>query len=151
MALQIKNIMRALVVTSSEIKLVELGDGATIQNAIKDFREKTINTKPENEAYALTWKPLDEQLKGVTKIYLSLDGAYHQLSINALKDPSGKYLVDKYNLLFAGNTKDIIDIKQNESASVKPTTAFLIGNPLYGKNEMIPQFTWNRSRGEKHY
>ena len=129
----------ALTLSSSEIKLVDLGDGKTIQNAIKDFREKTINTKPENEAYTLTWKPLDEQLKGVTKIYLSLDGAYHQLSINALKDLTGKYLVDKYTLLFTGNTKDIIDVKENEAASVKPTSAFLVGNPLYGKHDMIPQ------------
>jgi len=129
----------ALVVSSTEIKLLDLGDGATIQSAIADFREKTINVKPENEAYGLTWKTLDEQLKGVTKIYLSLDGTYHQLSINALKDASGKYLVDKYTLLFTGNTKDIMDIKATESASVKPTTAFLIGNPLYGKNEMIAQ------------
>lgn len=129
----------ALVLSSSAIKLVELGDGQKIEDAVKEFREKTINAKPENEAYALTWKPLDEELKGITKLYLSLDGAYHQLSINALKDATGKYLVDKYTLLFAGNTKDIIDIKQTESASVKPSTAFLIGNPLYGKHDMIAQ------------
>lgn len=129
----------ALPLMPSDIKLVELGDGKAIQTAINDFREKTINIKPENEAYGLTWKVLDEQLKGVARIYLSLDGAYHQLSINALKDGSGKYLVDKYTILFAGNTKDVVDIKRNESASVKPTTAFMIGNPLYGKHEMIAQ------------
>jgi len=129
----------ALALSPLEIKLADLGDGKTIQNAIAAFREKTINAKPENEAYALTWKVLDEQLKGVNKIYLSLDGAYHQLSINALKDATGKYLVDKYILLFAGNTKDIIEIKENERASVKPTSAFLIGNPLYGKHDMIAQ------------
>lgn len=129
----------ALALSPSDLKFVELGDGKTIQSAINAFREKTINIKPENEAYGLTWKVLDEQLKGVTRIYLSLDGAYHQLSINALKDASGKYLVDKYTLLFAGNTKDVVDIKQNESASVKPGTAFMIGNPLYGKHEMIAQ------------
>ncbi|PBQ32110.1 hypothetical protein CNR22_10115 [Sphingobacteriaceae bacterium] len=129
----------ALTLTVADIKLIDLGDGKTIETAIGAFREKTINMKPENEAYGITWKVLDEQLKGITKIYLSLDGAYHQLSINALKDGNGKYLVDRYTLLFAGNTKDIIDIKQNESASVKPATAFMIGNPLYGKHEMIAQ------------
>lgn len=129
----------ALLVSASDIRLVELGDGEKIEKAIKEFRDKTINIKPENEAYALTWKALDEQLKGIARIYLSLDGAYHQLSINALKDGVGKYLVDKYTLLFAGNTKDISDIKAGESASVKPVTAFLIGNPMYGKHDMIAQ------------
>ena len=129
----------ALVLLAGEIKLVELGDGKTIKNAINDFREKTIQVKPENEAFALTWKPLDEQLKGITRLYLSLDGAYHQLSVNALKDASGKYLVDKYAIQFAGNTRDVIGIKQTEAASVKPASAFLVGNPLYGKNGVVDQ------------
>jgi CHAT domain-containing protein len=129
----------ALVLSATDIKLAELGNGKLIQEAIAAFREKTINIKPENEAYAITWKALDDRLNGITKIYLSLDGAYHQLSINALKDASGKYLVDKYIIQFTGNTRDVLDVKQNESASVKPVSAFLIGNPLYGKNEVIPQ------------
>jgi CHAT domain-containing protein len=129
----------ALLLTSTELKLIELGDAKNIHAAIGEFRTKTIDQKPENEAYASTWKTLDEQLNGNTKLYLSLDGAYHQLSINALKDGSGKYLVDKYALQFTGNTKDIISVKQTESTSVKPTTAFLIGNPQYGANGVVAQ------------
>jgi CHAT domain-containing protein/Flp pilus assembly protein TadD len=129
----------ALVLLPNELRLVELGNGKDIEKAILDFREKTINIKPENEAYALTWKPIDINLKGVTKIYLSLDGAFHQLSINALKDPTGKYLADKYILQFVGNTKDLVEVKASEATMAKPTTAFLAGNPLFGKNELIEQ------------
>jgi CHAT domain-containing protein len=129
----------ALLLTQNELKLIELGDAKNINNAIGEFRTKTIDQKPENEAYAATWKALDEQLKGITKLYLSLDGAYHQLSINALKDGAGKYLVDKYSLQFTGNTKDIISVKQTESASIKPSNAFLIGNPQYGSNGVVAQ------------
>jgi CHAT domain-containing protein len=129
----------ALLLTQAELKLIELGDAKNINNAIGEFRTKTIDQKPENEAYAATWKALDEQLKGITKLYLSLDGAYHQLSINALKDGAGKYLVDKYSLQFTGNTKDIISVKQTESASIKPSNAFLIGNPQYGSNGVVAQ------------
>ncbi|MBA3679787.1 MAG: CHAT domain-containing protein [Bacteroidetes bacterium] len=129
----------ALVLTATDLKIISLGDVKNINDAIGVFREKTIDQKPENDAYAITWKALDEQLTGISKIYLSLDGAYHQLSINALKDGAGKYLVDKYSLQFTGNTKDIISIKQTESASVKPVTAFLIGNPQYGTNGVVAQ------------
>ena len=129
----------ALVIKPKDIALVELGAAAGIQKAILDFRDKTINQKPENEAYEITWKELDKELKGVTKVYLSLDGAYHQLSINALKDAEGKYLVDKYSIQFLGNTKDILDVKKTEDALVKPKSAFLIGNPLYGKSGVIDQ------------
>ncbi len=129
----------ALLIKAKEIKLVELGNTDDISKAILEFRDKTINQKPENEAYAATWKPLDIELSKISKLYLSLDGAYHQLSINALKDSTGKYLVDKYTLQFVGNTKDILDVKQSESSTAKPTSAFLIGNPLYGKSGAIEQ------------
>ncbi|MCE3228929.1 MAG: hypothetical protein K0S32_3480 [Bacteroidetes bacterium] len=129
----------AIVVKPNDIQLVELGDDPTIAKAVSNFRALVMNMKPENEAYGLTWKPLDMQLTGVKKMYLALDGIYHQLSINALRDASGKYLVDKYSIQFVGNTKDILSVKQSESAAVKPASAFLIGNPLYGMNEVVAQ------------
>lgn len=129
----------ALVLTAADIKQVSLGDAQTIQQAINDFREKTINQKPENEAYALTWKPVDGLLKGISKIYLSLDGAFHQLSVNALKDVNNVYLVDKYNIQFVGNTRDVPGLKSTENNPLKPTTAFLVGNPLYGKSGALEQ------------
>lgn len=129
----------ALVVNNNTTSLIELGASENIQTAVKNFRDKTINRKPENEAYAATWKPLDEKLKGLKRIYLSLDGLYHQLSINALKDEKGIYLMDKYNIQFVGNTKDILSLKQSAAAFKKPSSAFLIGNPTYGQKEVIPQ------------
>lgn len=129
----------AMMLTAADIKLVEMGDGALIQRSVQNFRENVINIKPENEAYAVTWKSADQELKGINKVYLALDGVYHQLSINALKDGTGKYMVDKYTLVFCGNTRDVLNIKQSENAAVKPASAFLIGNPAYGKNGVVDQ------------
>jgi CHAT domain-containing protein len=129
----------AVVIKDSKASLVELGDAQAIQDAVKNFRDKTINRKPENEAYNIVWKNLDAQLTGTKKLYLSLDGLYHQLSINSLKDPSGAYLIDKYTISFLGNTKDILDVKQNLATAKKPSSAFLIGNPTYGKNGVVNQ------------
>jgi CHAT domain-containing protein len=128
-----------LVIKSNSIKLITICNSDTITKAVTAFRDKTINQKPENEAYAPTWKQLDEHLNGITKLYLSLDGAYHQLSINALLDDNKKYLADKYSILFVGNTKDIVDVKKTENLSIKPKSAFLIGNPSYGKSGAIEQ------------
>jgi CHAT domain-containing protein len=129
----------ALIIKPKDLQLVELGDAAGIEKAVSDFRDKTINQKPENEAWAATWKPLDKELSGINKLYLSLDGAYHQLSINALKDNEGKYMVDKYSIQFVGNTKDVLEVKKNETNMQKPSSAFLIGNPLYGKSGLLEQ------------
>jgi CHAT domain-containing protein len=129
----------ALVVKAGKAALVEIADSKLIQETVETFRNKTINRKPENEAYAIVWKALDAELNGVKKLYLSLDGLYHQLSINALKDASGAYLIDKYSISFLGNTKDIIEVKQKAAAAKKPASAFLIGNPAYGSGGVVAQ------------
>jgi CHAT domain-containing protein len=129
----------ALLVKSGKTALVELGDSKLIQEAVQRFRDKTINRKTENEAYVIVWKALDAELNGTKKLFLSLDGLYHQLSINALKDGSGAYLIDKYNISFLGNTRDIPEVKQNTTTSKKPASAFLIGNPSYGSGGVVAQ------------
>lgn len=135
----------AVVIKDSKATLVELADAQLVQETVKTFRDKTINRKPENEAYAVVWKTLDAQLSGVKNLYLSLDGLYHQLSINSLKDANGTYLIDKYTISFLGNAKDIIDVKQNLAAAKKPASAFLIGNPSYGKNGVVSQLPGTES------
>jgi CHAT domain-containing protein len=129
----------AFIQRSRSLKVVQLGDGATIKDAIKAFRENTLNRKQESAAYDVTWKTVDAELQGITKIYLSLDGDYHQLSILGLKDNSGKYLADKYTIQFASNTRDVPSIKMSDAVKMKPESAVLLANPLYGKNGMVDQ------------
>lgn len=129
----------AILIKQKEITLVQLGNKTDVEKGIAEFRDKVINQKPENEAYGITWKSLDRKLNGINKIYISLDGAYHQLSINSLKDSTQKYMVDKYSFQFLGNTKDIGGVKKSENSTATPSTAFLIGNPLYGKSGLIDQ------------
>ena len=129
----------ALVLKPSSVQMIELGTGINIENATKDFRNKVIHSKPENEAYAILWKPLEEAIKSCTKLYLSLDGAYHKLSMYALKDATGKYLVDKFEICLMANSKDLIDIKRNEKNLSKPSSAILFGNPYYGANGLVQQ------------
>src|SRR6185369_12384698 len=46
----------AMLIKPEEISLVELGNSDSIAKSISEFRDKIINQKPENEAYAVTWK-----------------------------------------------------------------------------------------------
>lgn len=129
----------AFVVTNSAVKFIALGDGATIEKAVKDFRDKTIHTKPENEAYALLWKPLEDALTQSKRLFVSADGAYHKVSLAALKNAQGIYLADKFDFTLIGNSRDITTIHQTEKTNSKPVTAQLFGNPLYGKKGLVQQ------------
>jgi tetratricopeptide (TPR) repeat protein len=129
----------ALVLKNSSLDVVELGLADTINNSIGIFRANIIDQKPELNIFPVVWKAVDSSLTGISKAYFSLDGAFHQLAINAIKDNSGKYILDKYAIQFVGNIKDIISVKKDEDKHEKPKTAFLIGNPFYGKHDLIPQ------------
>jgi tetratricopeptide (TPR) repeat protein len=129
----------ALVLKTKSLDLVEIGLADTINSSISNFRINIIDQKPEPYIYPLVWKVVDSTLAGIAKAYMSLDGAYHQLSINAIKDAGGKYILDKYELQFVGNIKDIISVKKDQDKHEKPKTAFMIGNPMYGKHDLIPQ------------
>lgn len=129
----------AIVLTKKEIVFKEIGNADSIDKAVGEFRANIIDQKPEMDIYPIAWSKLDSCLNNINKVYLSVDGAYHQLSINALKDKGGNYVIDKYNLQFVGNMKDVASLKKYENKITKPKSAFLIGNPMYGKNELIPQ------------
>lgn len=129
----------AIILKKNAVIFKEIGIADSIDKSITAFRGNIIDQKPLNDIYPIVWSKIDSCLNGITKIFLSLDGAYHQLSINAIKDRNDNYVLDKYNLQFVGNIKDVASLKKYENKIVKPKTAFLIGNPNYGKNDLIPQ------------
>lgn len=128
-----------IVIKKGSLGIVNIGLADTIDKSIAAFRAQIIEEKPEPFIYPIVWKGIDSCLAAIDKVYLSLDGAFHQLSINALKDESSKYVIDKYSLQFVGNIKDVVSLKKSQNKIVKPKTAFLIGNPMYGTHDLIPQ------------
>lgn len=129
----------ALVVRQNTLSLIPLGEGAAIEKAVKDFRDKTIHTRPENEAYALLWKPMETALTGANRLFVSLDGVYHKVSLLAMKDGAGKYLADKFELTLISNSRDLPELREKEKTRRKPQTARLFGNPYYGKKGLVQQ------------
>jgi len=94
------------------------------------FYRNTIKFQmPDTISYNVFWKPLSDELKGVTKVFLSPDGVFDQINPNTLFNPqSKKYLVDEITLELRTNTKDILETpKQRKSKS----GAYLYGFPDY--------------------
>ncbi len=80
-------------------------------------------------SYNIYWLPLNAELKGIKKIYLSLDGVYNKISLPSLKNnETGKYLFEEYQIVIVNNLGDILDQKIDKS---KNRTAELFGYPNY--------------------
>ncbi|MCX6164325.1 MAG: tetratricopeptide repeat protein, partial [Ignavibacteriae bacterium] len=67
------------------------------------------NENTSNNLYNLIFKPLEEELKGAEKIYISPSGMINRISLNALTTETGELLIDKYNIYYTGNLKDIVN------------------------------------------
>ncbi|HLF34144.1 MAG TPA: CHAT domain-containing tetratricopeptide repeat protein [Cyclobacteriaceae bacterium] len=94
------------------------------RNAIK-FR---IN---DEQSYTHFWQPFEKALGKSTTIYLSPDGVFNQINLEAIPTPDGKYVLDNSNIILVNNTKDLFIRKASGSTISRDRTATLVGNPKF--------------------
>jgi CHAT domain-containing protein len=113
-------------------KLVLLENGQQLDTRYSKFYRNAIQQRIEDEhSYDQYWAPIETELKGKKLIYISPDGSYNQLNLNTLKKPDADYVINRYDLVIIGNSKDLISLK-GKKAKVLKKNATLIGFPDYG-------------------
>lgn len=104
------------------IKLFEINQVKDILSKNAESKDSYIkNSDVSTDLYNLIWKPLEQYLKGSTKVYISPSGVLNKVSFSALQTNEEVLLLDKYKLNYVGNIKDITgsnwDIVHNESGN----------------------------------
>jgi CHAT domain-containing protein len=128
----------ALVLTkASEVpKLVLLENGQQLDTRYSKFYRNAIQQRIADEySYDQYWAPIEPELKGKKLVYISPDGTFNQLNLNTLKKPDADYVINRYDLVMIGNSKDLIALK-SKKAKVLKKNATLIGFPDYGPGEI---------------
>lgn len=116
---------------------VILANGAEMDHKYLKYYRNATKFKIDDEfSYSVFWKDIDAIIDDGAKVYISADGVYNQLNIEALKDDDGKYVLDKNEIVLISNTKDIAEKRAKENSKdgiVLNTTksALLIGNPAF--------------------
>lgn len=134
------SIYAALVLTkTTEIpRLVVMDNGQQLDTRYAKFYQNAIQQRVVDEySYEQYWSRLDPVLKGKKIIYVSPDGVYNQLNLNTFRKPNGDYVINQYDIVIVGNSKDLIAIKSRKTKASKKN-ATLIGFPDYGKGDIIP-------------
>jgi len=112
--------------------VILLKDGKKMETRyFKFYRNAITNKIPDNHSYDVYWKSINDGLGQVATIYLSADGIYNQINLEAIPTPDGRYIIDNSNIVLVSNTKDIYLKKIKSSALVKDNTAFMFGNPTF--------------------
>jgi CHAT domain-containing protein len=117
---------------ASEPRLVVLDNGNQLETRYAKFYRNSIQQKSaDNYSYDQFWARIDAALTGMKTLYISPDGVFNQISLGTLKKTDGDYLLNRYDLILVGNSKDVIALKTQKPVTAMKT-AFLLGFPDYG-------------------
>ena len=123
----------ALVLTKglSIPKMVLLDNGNQLETRYAKFYNNSIQQKSADDySYDQYWARIEPLLVGKKTIYLSPDGVYNQINVNTLKKKESDFVLNRFDVVVIGSSKDLIVIKKKKPLTAKKD-AFLLGFPDY--------------------
>ncbi|HLT81350.1 MAG TPA: CHAT domain-containing tetratricopeptide repeat protein [Cyclobacteriaceae bacterium] len=97
----------------------------------KYYRNAITGLIHDSVSYHVYWQPLQQEIGMATSIYLSPDGVYNQINLEAIPTPDGKYVIDNTNLVLVSNTRDLAERGHHASRAPGANTAYMFGNPKF--------------------
>ena len=117
-------------------KLVVMDNGADLEKKYAKFYRNAVQQKVTDDySYEQYWSKIEKELADKKLIYISPDGVYNQMNLNTLKRPTEDYVVNRYDLVIIGNSKDLVSLKAKKT-TVPKKNAFLLGYPDYATTEI---------------
>src|SRR5690606_13037447 len=116
---------------SKKPDVIMLNDGKNMEGRNFRYYRNAITGKIHDDfSYSTYWGPIQKELGQVSTIYLSADGVYNQINLEAIPTPDGKYILDNSNIVLVSNTKDLY-LNKVKSRAVPDNRASMFGNPKF--------------------
>lgn len=124
-------------------KAIILPEGHRMESRYFNYYRNAISTKSDDRfSYKVFWEPIQQGIGTAATIYLSADGVYNQINLEAIPTPDGKYIIDNTNIVLVSNTKDLYLRKVKSKGAPASNTATMFGNPTFyitSTNKSYPQ------------
>jgi CHAT domain-containing protein len=109
-----------------------INNGAELENRYFKVYRNSIKFKVHDRfSYDQYWAPISNAVGSTATIYLSADGVYNQINLEAIPTGDNKYVIDDSNIVMVSNTKDIYFNEINKSTGNNGVNASMFGNPQY--------------------
>ncbi|MBX2963799.1 MAG: CHAT domain-containing protein [Cyclobacteriaceae bacterium] len=116
---------------SKKPEVILLNDGKRMEARNFRYYRNAIQGKiHDTNSYQAYWAPIQQKLGQVSTIYLSADGIYNQINLEAIPSPDGRYILDNANIVMISNTKDLY-LNKIKSRAVPDNVASMFGNPTF--------------------
>ncbi|MBS1978876.1 MAG: CHAT domain-containing protein [Bacteroidetes bacterium] len=124
----------------SRPKAIELPDGKRMENRyFKYYRNSITGKLTDNNSYKVFWEPIQKEIGQYATIYISPDGVYNQINLEAIPTPDGKYVIDNSNIIIVSNTKDLYLRKVKAKVAGGANKASMFGNPTFYVSASLDQ------------
>ena len=115
-------------------EIILLTNGKDLEHKYYKFRRNSIKFKLKDQvSYAQFWQPIENKVGAYSTIYLSADGIYNQINMEAIAIDDTKYVLDNSNIILISNTRDIY-IRRHQGAkpqALRQNNAIMFGNPTF--------------------
>lgn len=116
----------------SRPKVIMLKDGKRMETRYFKFYRNAITGKVQDDvSYGVFWKPITDGIGQSSNVYLSADGIYNQINLEAIPTPDGRFVIDNSNIILVSNTKDLYLKKLKSKLTAPENTASMFGNPEF--------------------
>ena len=113
-------------------QVILLRDGEDLEKKyLKYYRNNIRYRLQDTFSYNQFWKPIIDEIGTVSTIYLSPDGVYNQINLEAIPTPDGRYVLDNSNIILLSNTKELHLNRQRPEKTSEKQVAMLFGNPTF--------------------
>lgn len=116
----------------SEPKMILLDNGSDLEKRYLRTYRNSIKYKVDDKfSYEKYWEPIEREIGTVSSLYLSPDGVYNQINLEAIPTPDGRYVLDNSNIILVSNTKDLYVNKTKTRPVAEKEVAMMFGNPQF--------------------
>jgi CHAT domain-containing protein len=113
-------------------KAIIMPEGYRLETRFFRYYRNSITSKiPDEFSYKVFWEPIQKEIGTTATIYLSPDGVYNQINLEAIPTPDGKYVIDNSNIVMVSNTKDLHLRRIKKKQVVTANKATMFGNPTF--------------------
>lgn len=121
--------------SNPELVILENGKAMEEKHA-REYQRNMQRAAKSNTFFHVFWQPVGQKTNTKSKLYVSLDGVYNQINLNTLQDSLGDFLMDKKNIVYVPNTKELEKVKLHSTTQkgFVNNQAILFGNPNYAKD-----------------
>lgn len=108
-----------------------INNGRELENKyFRAYRNSIIYERHDRFSNEQFWQPIAKIVGPTATIYLSPDGIYNMINLEAIPVSDTEYVLDNSNIILVSNTKDIF-LNALEKKTKKAENASMFGNPIY--------------------